>query len=322
MKKEAIILPFKIILIVLAALIALVLLLSLVCFFLVFYSTKKSRIDKDEYPLPPGDEYIPYHPRIKEWLVAMRATECREVSVQSYDGLTLKGRYFEHHKGAPIEVLFHGYRGSSERDMAGGVARCFALGRNALIVDQRAAGKSEGSVITFGIKECRDVPVWVDFVVNNIDPDAKIIITGISMGASTVMMAASRPLHKNVVGVLADCGYTSAEAIIKKVLVDIKLPPKVVYPFVRLGAIIFGGFDPNSYSPIESMSKCTLPVIFYHGDEDGFVPCYMSEQNFAACASKQKKLVITPGAAHGLCYPRDEQGYLEALDAFFEPQLK
>lgn len=313
--------PYIIILIVAAILAALVLVASGVCFFLVFYSTQKSRIDKDEYPLPPGDEYIPYHPKIIEWLKSMRATECREVSVKSYDGLTLRGRYFEHHKGAPIEVLFHGYRGSSERDMAGGVARCFALGRNALIVDQRAAGKSEGRVITFGHKECRDVPVWVDFVVNNIDPDAKIIITGISMGAATVMMAASRPLHKNVVGVLADCGYTSAEQIIKKVLVDIKLPPRIVYPFVRLGAIIFGGFDPNSYSPIESMKHCTLPIIFYHGDSDGFVPCYMSEQNFAACTSEQKKLVITAGAGHGLCYPRDEQGYLDALKAFFESQL-
>ena len=314
-------LPYNVILIVLAVLALIVLVASYICFFLVFYSTKRSRIDKEEYPLPHGHEYIPYHPRIIEWLKSMRSTECREVSVTSYDGLTLKGRYFEHHKGAPIEVLFHGYRGSSERDMAGGVARCFALGRNALIVDQRAAGRSEGRIITFGIKECRDVPVWVDFVVKNIDPEAKIIITGISMGAATVMMAASRPLHKNVVGVLADCGYTSAQEIIKKVLVDIKLPPRLIYPFVRLGAMIFGGFDPNSYSPIESMKRCTLPIIFYHGDSDGFVPCYMSEQNFAACTSHQKKLVITAGAGHGLCYPRDEQGYIDALGAFFAPQL-
>lgn len=313
--------PYLIASIILASLVLLVLLASAVCFFLTFYSTQRSRIDKDEYPLPKGQEYIPYHPRMIEWLKAMRQSECREVSITSYDGLTLRGRYFECRRGAPIEILFHGYRGSSDRDMAGGVARCFALGRNALIVDQRAAGKSGGKIITFGIKECRDVPVWAEFVTKEIDPDAKIIITGISMGAATVMMAASRPLSENVVGVLADCGYTSPRQIIKKVLRDIKLPPDIVYPFVRLGAIIFGGFDPDSYSPIESMKKCNLPIIFYHGDADGFVPCYMSEQNFAACTSEQKKLVITKGAGHGLCFPVDEQTYLDELSAFFEPQL-
>ena len=314
--------PLLVISIVLLSILVLVLIACFLCFFLTFYSTKKSRIDKDEYPLPAGDEYIPYHSRMIDWIKEMRSRKCLEVSVKSYDGLTLHGRFFECRKGAPIEILFHGYRGSSERDMAGGVARCFALGRSALIVDQRAAGKSEGRVITFGYKECRDVPVWVDFVVNNIDPDAKIIITGISMGAATVMMAASRPLHQNVVGVLADCGYTSSKEIIKKVLGDIKLPVKIVYPFVRLGAIIYGGFDPDGYSPIESMRKCTLPIIFYHGDADGFVPCYMSEQNFAACTSKQKKLVITKGAGHGLCFPCDEQTYLDELGSFFEPHLK
>jgi len=31
--------------------------------------------------------------------------------------------------------------------------------------------------------------------------------------------------------------------------------------------------------------------------------------------------VITPGAGHGLCYPIDPKGYLQALQAFFGPEL-
>ena len=136
------------------------------------------------------------------------------------------------------------------------------------------------------------------------------------MGASTVMMAASRPLHKNVVGVLADCGYTSADAIIKKVLVDIKLPPKVVYPFVRLGARIFGHFHLEETSPVDAVKRARVPIILYHGEGDTFVPCDMSREIYAACASQKKRLVTVPTAPHGMAYSEDKDYYLKTLKEF------
>ena len=302
---------------VLAAFLIAVSITLLICFSKVFYSSRKP--EKDEYPTPPGAEYDPYREKMIEWIKEIRKLPHEDVQIKSYDGLTLKGKYYKKYESAPIEILFHGYRGTSERDLCGGVERCFNLGRNALIVDHRAAGRSEGRVITFGAKESLDCIRWVDFVINNIDKNAKIILTGISMGAATVMIAASMPLPKNVVGILADCGYTSTEEIIKKVLSDMKLPPKLLYPFVRLSAIIFGGFDPNKLSPISSMKKCKLPILFFHGDADDFVPLYMSEKNYDACASTYKKLVIVPGAAHGLAFPKDMESYYKEAESFFLP---
>ena len=137
------------------------------------------------------------------------------------------------------------------------------------------------------------------------------------MGAATVLMVSAMDLPKNVVGILADCGYTSAKEIIKKVMRDLKLLPNLMYPFVRLGARLFGGFDPDEFSPIEAMKKCRLPIIFYHGSRDGFVPCYMSEQNYNACTSEHKRLVIIDGADHGLCFPVAMQRYEQELKDFF-----
>jgi len=299
---------------------ALVLAIMLVCFFKIFYSRRKK--ETEEFTIPAGEIYEAHRPQMVQWIKDMRAMAHRECFITSEDGLRLYGRYYEYKKGAPMEILFHGYRGTSERDLCGGVHRCFALGRNALIVDHRAAGKSEGRVITFGAKESRDALLWVDYAVREIDPGAKIILTGISMGAATVMMAASKPLPKNVVGILADCGYTSTREIIKKVIRDMHLPANFLYPFARLSAIVFGGFDPDSDSPRESMKKTALPVIFFHGDEDSFVPATMSEENYAACASEKKLLVLTPGAGHGLCFPTDQGEYLKALEAFFAPILE
>ena len=101
----------------------------------------------------------------------------------------------------------------------------------------------EGKVITFGIKEHRDCLAWVDFMVEHFGPDVKIILTGISMGASTVLIAAGRELPKNVIGVLADCGYNSAKDIIRKVIRQMNIPVAPGYFFVKLGARIFGHFD-------------------------------------------------------------------------------
>ena len=216
--------------------------ISLVCFLMVFYTSRKP--DLREFPIPKDPIYQEFKDVIIAWMKEFRSLPYKPVEIISYDGLKLRGKYFECKKSAPIEIMFHGYRGSAYRDLCGGVFRCFELGRNALVVDQRAAGDSEGHIITFGHRESRDCRKWIDFVIENIDENAEIIRTGISMGAATVMMAAGETLPKNVVGVLADCGYTSAKDIIKKVIRDMKLPASLLYPFVRLGAIIYGRFDP------------------------------------------------------------------------------
>lgn len=288
-----------------------------ICFLRIFHAPRKRPRTAAEIPLPQGKMYEPHHEQIKKWVRELRETEHTDVCITSFDGLRLCGKYYEQKKGAPIEIMFHGYKGSAERDMCGGMYRCFSIGHNALIVDQRAHGGSEGKVITFGVKEYRDCLSWIDFVIKNIDKDAQIIITGISMGAATVMNAASAQLPQNVVGALADCGYTSAKDVIKKVMTDMGLPANLLYPFARLGAIVFGGFDPDEISPISSMKKCKIPVIFFHGDRDDFVPCSMSRENFNACASERKKFVIIHGAGHGLCFPTDKELYFKELNSFF-----
>ena len=94
------------------------------------------------------------------------------------------------------------------------------------------------------------------------------------------------------------------------------LPVWLCYFFVRLGARLFGRFDPEEFSPEAAMKSCTVPVIFFHGESDGFVPCYMSKINFDACPCK-KKLVTIPEADHGLSYPADSEKYLQSLRDFF-----
>ena len=293
-----------------------ILVISYVCFRMAFFVPDRDPDHLDLDTIPDGEIYESFRPQMEAWAAETRALPHTQFCITTFDGLKLYGKYYEYAKGAPIELMFHGYRGNAQRDLSGGVQRCFALQRSALIVDQRCSERSEGNVITFGIYEHRDCLCWVDFMVNHFGPDVKIILTGISMGASTVLMAAGHPLPPQVMGVLADCGYSSAKDIIKQVVAQMKLPVEAGYFFVKLGAKLFGHFDLEETSPQEALKNCTLPVIFFHGEDDAFVPCQMSKINFDACPTR-KMLVTIPGAGHGLSYPVDPEKYLAALREFF-----
>lgn len=300
--------------------IVLVLLLSFCLFLFIFYVPHRKHQDPEKIDYPPGKIYEPFHDSMKKWILAARSAPHEDVSITSFDGLKLCGKYYEYSKDAPVELMFHGYRGSAERDMAGGMHRAFRLGHSALIVDQRGSGMSEGNVITFGIHEHRDCLAWVEFMRSYLGPDVRIILTGISMGAATVLLASDKALPFNVIGILADCGFHSAKEVICSVADSMHLPSRLLYPFVRLGARLFGRFDPDELTPVQSVKNCKVPVLFFHGEDDDYVPSYMSQLNFDACGSR-KKLVLVPGAGHGLSFPVDPDGYVREMNDFFHNEV-
>ena len=294
----------------------LVFLASYYCYRITFYAKPRAPLGPDEYEVPKGRIYDPHRDTMIGWMKEVRKLPRQDVTITSFDGLKLTGSYYQWCPGAVTELMFHGYRGSAERDLCGGVHRAFSLGHNVLIVDQRTSFRSQGNTITFGINEHRDCLSWIDFAIDFLGKDCRLILTGISMGASTVLMAAGKGVPKNVVGVLADCGYHEAKAIILKHAQRMKLPAKLVYPFIKLGARLFGHFDLEEYSPIEAMKTIQVPVIFFHGDTDTFVPPEMSQENFNACVAP-KRLVLIPGAGHGLAYIMDPDRYLREMAEFF-----
>ena len=293
-----------------------VLITAFVCYRIMLYSKPRRMPGEGEYEIPEGEIYAVFKEDMIGWTKMIRAYPYKEYSIQSFDGLTLRAKLYEYKPGAPIELMFHGYRGYAERDLNGGVERCFKLGHSALLIDHRGAGYSDGHVITFGILEKRDALRWVDFAVKEFGEDAKLILTGISMGAATVMMVAGEPLPPQIRYVLADCGYTSPREIISKVMRDLKLPPALLYPCATLGARLFGRFNLNEDSPLEAMARCKVPVVFAHGDADDFVPYDMSVRLCEVCTGRHKKLITIHGAGHGLAFPVARDEYVAALAEF------
>lgn len=133
------------------------------------------------------------------------------------------------------------------------------------------------------------------------------------MGAATVLMAAGLGLPENVRCVVADCPYSSPKAIIQKVCTDMKIPPAIAYPFVALGARMFGAFSLSSVSTEEEVRKATVPILVIHGTDDRFVPCSMSE-SFTSNPHVQRETF--PGAGHGLSFLVDRPRYEKLIRDF------
>ncbi len=292
-----------------------VLWISRFCYRLAFYSLNEK--EQDIYAIPPGKQYEAVADRILELIHEVEELPYEIVSVTARDGLHLVGRYYHFRDGAPVMLLFHGYRGNGRREFAGNNRIAAQLGLNVIAVDERAHGKSGGHTISFGIKERYDCLCWADYAAERFGNETPIILSGVSMGAATVLMASSLPMPDSVKAVIADCPYSSPKAIIQKVSRDVKLPPKLAYPFVVIGALVFGRFRIWQSSPLKEVRKTNLPILLFHGDADRFVPCQMSEEIFDACAGGGE-LVIVPGAGHALSYFSDTQLYVGKVSAFLK----
>ncbi len=238
-----------------------------------------------------------------------------QIQIRSRDGILLSGRYYHVEDGKPLHIQFHGYRGGGVRDFSAGNAVVRSMGHNSLVVDQRAHGCSQGDTMTFGIRERWDCQSWAEYAMRRFGPEVPVFLSGVSMGAATVLMAAELELPPNVVGFIADCPYSSPGAIIRKVCWDLHIPGWVAYPFVAAGALVFGHFCLWSSRPVEAVCHARKPVLLIHGSEDKYVPCAMSIAIHDACPEKSY-LEIFPGAAHGGSCLTDPTRYRKVLTRF------
>ena len=277
-----------------------------------FYNSMKKRFKK---PLEMrGEQYEKFAVELKESVDNMLKEEYIPVEITSYDGLKLKARYYHFKDGAPTDIIFHGYRSFAMNDCGGGFKIAQEMGYNVLLPDNRGHGQSEGKNVTFGIKDRLDCLAWTYYLARKY-PDSPQFISGISMGAATVLMASDLDFPKQVKGIVADCPYSAPEDIILKAAKDMGYPAKVARPFVYAAARMFAGFRLNETSAMDAVKNAQVPVLIIHGEDDRFVPCEMSRKIFDACNGK-KKLLIVKNAGHGLSYFADGDAYRKAVKDF------
>ena len=249
-------------------------------------------------------------------LAEMEQKPHETVTVRSFDGLNLAGEYYPHPNARGTILMFHGWHGSPQADFGCAMSAYYSKGLNLLLVHQRTQGESEGKYITFGIRESRDVHAWVRWHGERFGKEAPILLTGISMGATTVLMSAGTHYDANVRGIIADCGFTSPWEIIASVVRGRGLPIFPFVPLMSMWARIFAGFGFREYSTLEAVKGIRIPVFFAHGEADRFVPCHMTEKVYEICGSSDKTLFLVPNARHGAAYLVDRCNYEKQISQF------
>ncbi len=294
-------------------LLLIVLLISYLAYRKAFYSSlhRKENIRN----IPESSQYAKGKPMMLELIDEMEKIPFEEVRIKSFDGLTLYGRYYHVKEGAPVQIQFHGYRGTAIRDFCGGNKLAREMGQNTLVIDQRAHGKSEGKTICFGIKEKYDCLAWAKYAAERFE-GVPIVLSGVSMGGATVLMASELDLPQSVKCIVADCPYSSPEEIIGQECGKMGIPAKLGMPFVKLGAGIFGNLKIRGGAE-EAVKNAKVPILILHGEADRFVPCDMSRK-IKAANPKIVTLETFKDAAHGISYIMEPERYGKITAEFFE----
>lgn len=220
-----------------------------------------------------------------------------EISSFSTDGLKLSA-----HRFSPKEasnrwaIVVHGY-GRDQNSVWDIAERYLINGYNVLTPDLRASGKSEGRYLSMGYFESDDIKIWIDEIVKK-NPEAQIVLHGVSMGAATVMLTAEKGVPANVKVLVEDCGYTSAYTMFSMELKKIfDLPSFPIMNFVDVVSRVELGYFVSNAAPIERINKITIPTLFIHGEQDALAPAGMVDELYNA-ANSEKKLLKIPNAGH------------------------
>ena len=259
----------------------------------------------------------PFHEYFRKgiyWFKDFKSKE--EVWIKSHDGLNLKGYYLKNeNSNGKVIILCHGYRSFPYFDFSASAKYYYEEGFDLLFIVHRTHLESDGKYITFGLKERYDFLEWIKYVDTRHNGKVKILLAGVSMGASTVMYTLGLDLPESVKGAVCDCGFDCPKHVIGFALIEVfKIKPLANFMsnFVSLAAFFKIGSFLGKVNTKKSLKNNKLPVMFAHGEADDVVPFKMFEKN-TSVGSFDKILVTSKEAAHGLVFYYENEKYRKAF---------
>lgn len=211
-------------------------------------------------------------------------------TLNSFDGLKLHALRLQNHPDSHNWVVLAFGPGSYAGTLLDYLYALDQAGFNVLAADSRGCGKSEGKYTTLGWAEHYDLISWVNYLVN-LDPDARIALYGVSIGANAVMNAVGDYIPRNVVCGVAQGGFSDVnEVLVRGISHAMKADGRIVMPGVELLVRQILHFSLKDVSTVRQLKQASVPMLFVQGNTSEFVPESMLFDNYYACGSERELL--------------------------------
>jgi pimeloyl-ACP methyl ester carboxylesterase len=248
----------------------------------------------------------------------------KDVEFQTSDGVKISGWLVPSGDKHATIIYSHGlFR--SRRELLERAMDLSKLGYGALLYDQRNHGASGPARVTLGYHERLDVEAAVRYMHEEVRSTDKLVLLGISMGASAALLAAAET--PDVAAVISDSSFLSFnDTVDHHVNGFLHLP---AFPFsneLKFYMQRRAGFDGSQLDALEAVKRIgDRPVMFIAAAHDRRMPPAIAEELYQACSSSKRDLLIIDGPgdnvhAHG--YQANPKLYVERVSAFLQSALK
>lgn len=242
------------------------------------------------------------------------------VRFYSRDDLLLQGWWIPaRHTAKGTIIQCHGQNGSMDADVRQ-AGMLHDAGFNVLMFNFRAHGESEGSWVTFGLREQYDLLGALDYLVGAHGIE-QVGVLGFSMGGVTAILTAART--KQIGSIVADGAIATLHQTVTGWLIEKNLFPTLAgalaWLFMLGGSVIsMARLDrANTHHWIQAV-RC--PVLFIHGAEDTLVSS-QAMREIAANAPSGSDLWIVPNCRHRRAHIKYPEQYAHKVVEWFESTL-
>lgn len=245
------------------------------------------------------------------------ALDKTDYEVPSYDGYVLHAQLLRNPQ--PSEryvILSHGYTDNRFGSLK--YARIYLeLGFNCVIYDLRGHGLNAPTFCTYSIREGRDLCAVIEDARKRWPGMTCLGLHGESLGAATT--AAAMKYKPRVDFAVADCGFSEVASILKAGL-KMSHIPGFMFNVARFCARLRFGFDFNDMRPIDSLGENDVPMLFIHGDADGFIP-YSHSVAMRHATRGEAELFLVPAARHAQSVFLHYDDYKQRVEAFIQKYI-
>ncbi len=291
------------------------LLITYLMFILISKNTKVINLPMSKNVAKSLKPYEEIMDKGKKWVDdKYKENQVKDIYIYSRDGLKLHALLIEHKNSNGIFLEVHGYRSTASRDLYASCHEYYKMGYSLLIIDNRTCNKSEGKYITFGVKESEDIISWIEYL-NAKFPNKKIVLAGISMGATSVLISLKKIKEEmNIKCAIVDCGYVSAyDEVLYCINHFFHLNGKLFISMIDIWCKLFAKFSLKQENTINSLNNVKIPILFIHGLDDNFVPADNSKNNYQHYRGT-KEIVLFENASHGISYLVDPKRYIKCIN--------